>query len=191
MSGAQDELMPPPTLAGLALVFTRIALTSFGGGVSGWLYRVFVVDNRWLDKDEFLDGMAVAQALPGINTANMAIWIGYRLRGLPGSLAGLAGLIIPPAIVIVLISVGAASVTGYRAVDVALAGAAAAAVGLPLQMGMAAAINVRRAVLPLAFMVAMFVAGALLRVPLIWAMLVGGAMSVACEYVRMARDGDD
>ena len=75
----------------------RIGLTSFGGGLSGWLLREFVRDRAWITEEEFLNGLSLSQALPGVNVTNMAIWIGYRLLGTPGALAGLCGIVLPPA----------------------------------------------------------------------------------------------
>jgi chromate transporter len=95
---------PRPTPLRLFLIFTRIALTSFGGGLSGWLLREFVTDRKWISEEEFLNGLAISQALPGVNVKNMAIWIGFRLNGFQGAVAGFTGIIVPPAIVIVLFS---------------------------------------------------------------------------------------
>src|SRR5947199_7835444 len=93
-----------PTALRLFAIFARIGLTSFGGGLSGWLLRVFVYDYRWLTEEEFLNGLAIAQALPGVNVANMAVWIGYRLRGSVGAFASLVGIVVPSAIVIVVLA---------------------------------------------------------------------------------------
>src|SRR4029077_1782264 len=93
-----------PTALRLFAIFARIGLTSFGGGLSGWLLRTFVQDYRWLTEEEFLNGLAVAQALPGVNVANMAFWIGSRLRASIGAFASLAGITIPPAIVIIALA---------------------------------------------------------------------------------------
>ena len=54
----------PPSATQLFLIFTRIGLTSFGGGLSGWLFREFVQRHRWLTQDEFLSGLAICQTLP-------------------------------------------------------------------------------------------------------------------------------
>ena len=56
----------PPTLTGLFLIFSRIGLTSFGGGLSGWLLREFVQDRDWIGEEDFLNGLAISQALPGV-----------------------------------------------------------------------------------------------------------------------------
>ena len=66
-----------------------------------------LVDNRhWLDREEFLDLMAVSQALPGIFAVHMATSIGYRLRGIPGTLTAIAGNILMPIAIILCLAIG-------------------------------------------------------------------------------------
>ncbi len=179
---------PPdqPTAIKLFLIFSRIGLTSFGGGLSGWLLREFVQDRAWLSEEEFLNGLAIAQALPGVNVKNMAIWIGYRLRGRTGAAAGLVGIIVPPAIVIVVLGTVFSSLTQFPATHLALTGAAGAAIGLSLSMGIVAARRVTRTLFPLAVMAATFVAIAILQWPLVPVVLILGATGIAVEYVRLA-----
>jgi hypothetical protein len=102
------------TALGLFLVFARIGLTSFGGGLSGWFMREFVHDRHWLSEEEFLNGLALSQALPGVNIKNLAIWIGYRLLGWRGAVAGFSGIIFPPAIFIVLLGVFFSAIASRR-----------------------------------------------------------------------------
>ncbi len=82
-----DERRKDASAARLFLIFARIGLTSFGGGLSGWLLREFVQQRKWITEEVFLNGLAISQALPGINGTNMAIWIGYSLRGTIGAVA--------------------------------------------------------------------------------------------------------
>jgi chromate transporter len=175
---AQRPAGEGPTALRLFAIFARIGMTSFGGGLSGWLLRVFVHDYHWLTEDEFLNGLAIAQAMPGVNVSNMAVWIGYRLRGTPGAIASLAGIIIPSAILIVVLATVFSSLRRFDLTHVALTGAGAAAIGLSLVMGITAARRVPRRALPLAVMVATFIAVAIIRVPLIWVVLVGSPVSV-------------
>jgi len=177
----------PPTTLRLFFIFSRIGLTSFGGGLSGWFLREFVHDRRWLTEDEFLNGLALSQALPGVNVKNLAIWIGYRLLGFRGAVAGFFGLILPPAVFIVLLGALFASLVHFPVTRFALDGAAAAAIGLSLSMGLTAARRVPRRLLPVAIMVATFVAVGMLHLPLIWVALVAGVIGVAAEYARLAR----
>ena len=176
-----------PTAWDLFLIFSRIGLTSFGGGLSGWLLREFVQDRHWMDEEEFLNGLAISQALPGVNVTNMAIWIGFHLVGPRGAAAGLAGIILPPAVLAVLISVAFSLLSGYPLVHVWLDGAAAAAIGLSLSMAIRAARRVRRRVLPLFLMVLVFVMIVVLHQSLVWVVLVVAPISVALEYARLRR----
>ena len=127
------------TALGLFLIFSRIGLTSFGGGLSGWFLREFVHDRHWLSEDEFLNGLALSQALPGVNVKNLAIWIGYRLLGWRGALAGFCGIIFPPAILIVLLGAFFSAIAYLPLTHTALAGAAAGAIGLSAAMAITAA----------------------------------------------------
>ena len=183
---SEPEAPSAPSSSQLFWIFTRIALTSFGGGLSGWLLREFVQNRRWMTQEEFLNGLSISQALPGVNVKNMAVWIGYRLLGWRGAMIGFVGIIVPPAIVIVLLGTLFASLSRYPLTHVALTGAAAAAVGLSLSMGITAARAVPRNAFPIAIMAATFVAVALLHWPLFWVVLAAGFVSVAYAYVRAA-----
>jgi chromate transporter len=176
----------PPTATQLFLIFTRIGLTSFGGGLSGWLYREFVQRHRWLSEEDFLSGLAICQTLPGINVSNMAIWIGYRMRGAIGAVASLIGIIVPAAILIVLIAVASSTLTQIPLVHAGLVGASAAAIGLSLSMGIAIARRIPRTILPLGIMAATFAAIGIFHLPLVWVVLVGGGLSILLTALTQA-----
>jgi chromate transporter len=176
-----------PSLLRLVFIFGRIGLTSFGGGLSGWLLREFVQDLKLLTEEEFLNGLSISQALPGVNVTNMAIWIGYHLRGRLGAVAGVLGIVVPPAFVIVLLGALFSHLTQFPITHLALAGAAAAAIGLSLSMGIVTARRVRRGLFPLAILAATFVAIGVFHWPLLDIVLVAGSVSVAGEYIRLAR----
>jgi chromate transporter len=174
------------TASQLFLIFSRIGLTSFGGGLSGWLLREFVQSRKWLTEEEFLNGLAISQALPGINVTNMAIWIGYHLRGNTGAIASFLGIIVLPGILMVLVGTVFAALQGFNLTHVALDGAAAAAVGLSLSMGLTAARRVPRKAIPLAIMVATFIAIGLLHWPLVWTVLVSASASITLAHLTTA-----
>lgn len=179
-----DALAERPSALQLFLIFARIGLTSFGGGLSGWMLREFVQRRRLMSEEDFLNGLSIAQALPGVNVTNMAIWIGYKLGGRNGAIACWLGIVVPAAIVIVLIGTVLAWLGSYPVTHVALAGAAAAAIGLSLAMGLTAARRVPRRVFPLSIMAATFFAVAILKWPLLWTVLGAGSLSVAVAYYR-------
>lgn len=63
-----------------------------------------VEKNGWLRKDEFLDLLAVAQSAPGVFAVNMAVFVGYKLRGKRGALAASFGCVLPSVVIILLIA---------------------------------------------------------------------------------------
>lgn len=77
-----------PTLGELFAVFLRLALLGFGGPNAHLaLMLEEVVEKRgWLTREEFLELMAVTNLLPGPNSSEMAIHVGYATRGVPGAL---------------------------------------------------------------------------------------------------------
>ena len=82
--------------------FFRIGLFTIGGGYAMIpLIEADVVDkNRWVSREDFLDLMAIAQSCPGIFAVNMSIFIGYKLKGVPGSVVCALGTILPSFLII-------------------------------------------------------------------------------------------
>ena len=60
--------------------------------------------NRWIERKDFVDLLAVAQSAPGIFAVNIAVFIGYRLRGIRGSVAAAMGCVVPSVVIILLIA---------------------------------------------------------------------------------------
>jgi chromate transporter len=152
------------------------------------MLREFVHRLRWLEEDDFLTGLALAQAFPGVNVVNLAIWIGYRLRGTPGALASVTGIVVPPAILVVVIGAVFTSVSRYPVTHLVLNGLAAAAIGLSLQTGIIACRRVfASSGWGIALMMLAFVAGGILRLPLPLIILVLGPIGVACAAWQLSR----
>lgn len=86
--------------------FFRIGFFTIGGGYAMIpLIEADVVDkNRWVERDEFLDLMAIAQSCPGIFAVNMSIFIGYKLRRVPGSMVCALGTVLPSFLIILCIA---------------------------------------------------------------------------------------
>ena len=91
----------------LFTTFFKIGGFTFGGG---WamipLIEGEVLDKyHWIDKEEFLDELAVAQSLPGILAVNISVLVGNKLRGFKGSFVAAMGTILPSFVVILLIAI--------------------------------------------------------------------------------------
>jgi chromate transporter len=166
-------------LVQIIMLFARVGLTSFGGGVSAWIYREVVTERGWLKDEEFLGALTLGQVLPGSNVINVSIYVGYRMRGMVGSVAAVAALLVPPMVVIVLFASVFHRFTQYDVVHRLLEGMAAAAIGMTASVGLRtakAAIAKQR--WPLLLISAVFVAVGVLRWPLVPVAIVAGAMGL-------------
>lgn len=68
------------------------------------LERDIVQRNCWIDSKDFTDLLAIAQSAPGVFAVNMAVFIGYRLRGISGAVFAALGCALPSVVVILLIA---------------------------------------------------------------------------------------
>lgn len=85
--------------------FTLSAFTFGGGYVIVTLMKERFVDRyRWIDEEEMLDLVAIAQSSPGPIAINGAIAVGYKLAGIPGILIAVLGAALPPVIILSVIS---------------------------------------------------------------------------------------
>ena len=95
------------TCAQLFVSFFKIGTFTIGGGYAMIpLMEKELVDKRqWLSREEFMDMMALSQAMPGVFAGNMATSLGYKLRGVRGALAAITGNILVPIGIIILIAI--------------------------------------------------------------------------------------
>jgi chromate transporter len=182
----------PPTatvpLAAIYGVFFRLGLVSFGGGMSGWLYREIVEARRWLTPDVFMAGYALGQIFPGINATNVTVYIGQRLRGAAGAAVALAGLLSAPFVIVLATAAVYRNLLGIPGFEAAMAGVAAVAVGMLLRLGVALARRFPWNPIPVAIMTATFIAVGILNWPLVPVVLILGPVSIAAAWLRPASD---
>ena len=112
--------------------FFKIGAFTFGGGYAMIpLIEREVIDRRaWVARQEFLDLLTLAQSVPGPISLNTAVFVGYRMRGLRGAAAALAGTVLPSFVIILLIALFFADVRQNPVVDAAFKGMRPAVVAL-------------------------------------------------------------
>ncbi len=130
---------PRVPLAEIARLFARIGITSFGGGLSAWMYREVVDRRRWLAEDAFLSGLTLGQIMPGANIVNLSVYIGQRLRGWLGSVVAVTALLLPPTIAVVVLGAVLQRFGEFPWLHDLLEGVAAGAIGLTFSVGFRAA----------------------------------------------------
>jgi chromate transporter len=183
-----SPLARPESLADLFVSFTLLALQGFGG-VLAVVQRELVERKRWLSQEEFLEDWAVAQIMPGPNVVNLSLMIGGRYFGLPGALASLAGLLVVPIVVVLLLAMVHARFADNPAMAGALRGMAAVSAGLIGAAGLKLLSALARHPLPLAWCAGITAAGfvlvALLHWPLFYVLLGLGGLGCVLTWRRL------
>ena len=97
---------PLPKLLSLFLSFLKIGAFTFGGGYAmiALLENEFVARKKWLEKEEFLDVIGIAESTPGPIAVNAATFIGYKTAGVLGSLLATLAVCLPAFVIIFVIS---------------------------------------------------------------------------------------
>ena len=85
--------------------FLRLGTIGFGGPIAtvGYMQRDLVERRKWMDRKDFLDGVALGQTMPGPLAAQVAMWVGYLRRGPLGALAVAVAFIAPSFVVVVAV----------------------------------------------------------------------------------------
>ena len=175
----------------LFLSTLTISAFTFGGGyvIVSLLKKKFADELHWLEADEMLDLAAIAQSSPGAVAVNAAILVGYRTLGLPGMGIAVLGTIIPPFVIISLISL---CYTAFRTNPIV------AAVLKGMQSGVAAVIadvtvnlsrNVQResGVVGVLIMVGAFLASWMFSVNVLWIIFVCAVYGLVSTWLWLHR----
>ena len=188
---AYQAVNKPSSLTDLFWSFTLLALQGFGG-VLAVVQRELVDKKQWLTREQFVEDWAVAQILPGPNVVNLSLMIGDRYFGLRGALVALAGMLVFPTLVVLLLASAFAGVADLPAAQGALRGMGAVAAGLIAATGLklipALKKNVMGALVCSTLAAITFIAIALLRIPLVWVLLVVGGVACVWAFRQLGRD---
>lgn len=180
----------PRSKTDLFFSFSLLALQGFGG-VLAVAQRELVERKRWLTAEEFVEDWAVAQILPGPNVVNLSLMLGDRYFGWRGALAGVAGMLSFPLVLVLVLAAAFAGVADNPQAQGALRGMGAVAAGLIIAAGLRLVPALRSNVMGMGACVAMvaatFVAIALLRIPLAWVLLGIGGMGCVWAYVCLGK----
>jgi len=189
MENVIDEARAQPkSLTDLFVSFTLLALQGFGG-VLAVVQRELVEKKRWMTREEFVEEWAVAQIMPGPNVVNLSLMIGGRYFGLKGAMAALAGMLVAPLVIVLLLALVYAQFADHPGVQGALRGMAAVAAGLIVATGLKLLGALQNNVLGLkrcmALGVLCFIAIGLLRWPLAYVLLGLGLLACTAAYSKL------
>lgn len=166
----------------LFLATLYISTFTFGGGfvIVTFMKRKYVDSLKWLSEEEMLDFAALAQTSPGAIAVNAAILVGWRVCGFAGMAVAVLGTILPPMVILSVISLFYAAFAANRWVALALKGmqAGVAAVILDVACGLGAKVAKERSALSLALMAGAFLANFVFDVNVIFIILAAALAGV-------------
>ena len=175
----------------LFLTFFKIGLFTFGGGYAmiAQIREIAVEKKEWLDDDELLQVIVVAESTPGPIAINLATYVGYKKQGFWGSALATLGVILPSLAIIFAISLFLESFMQNRYVQYAFVGIKCAVALLILKAGWAMFSKIEKK--PLAMTVFGAVFSAMLLFELfavsfssVFLILLGGILGIAAFTVK-------
>ena len=88
------------------ILFFKIGAFTIGGGYAmlSLIEDEIVNKKNWLEKEEFVDGMAIAQSIPGVLAVNISLITGYKIAGFLGMFAGMLGAVLPSFFIVLFLS---------------------------------------------------------------------------------------
>lgn len=170
-----------------------ISAFTFGGGfvIITLMKKKFVDELHWIEEDEMLDLTAIAQSSPGAIAVNAAILVGYRVAGAPGMLTAVIGTILPPMVILSVISVFYAAFRDNRIVALVMAGmqAGVAAVIFDVVYTLGKNVLKEKSMLAVLIMLGSFVAVRFLGINIVFVILIVGVIG-AVKTLFFDRKGE-
>jgi chromate transporter len=106
-----ESISPNPpserTVPNLVGYFLRLGAYGFGGPIAlvGYMHRDLVVERHWFTEDEYRQGLALAQTMPGPLAAQLAMWLGFLTRGIAGAASVAVAFVAPPFVLVTTVAV--------------------------------------------------------------------------------------
>lgn len=180
------------TLLQLFLSTLYISAFTFGGGfvIITFMKRKFVDELHWIDEQEMLDLAALAQSSPGAIAVNAAILVGWRVAGFLGMVVAVIGTILPPMVILSVISFFYAAFATNRYVALVLKGmqAGVAAVILDVVIGLGTNVVKSKSVLYVLIMLGAFAATFFFKINVIFIILAAAVIGVTLALLARKKE---
>lgn len=170
----------------------QISAFTFGGGfvIIPMLRSKFVNSLHWIEDEEMLDLIAIAQSTPGAIAVNASVLIGYKIGGIRGALVTALGAVTPPLIILSVISLFYALFRDNKIVNNVLTGmqAGVAAVIIDVVITMAYNVIKDKKLIPVVIMAAAFILTAVFNLNVIYIVIACGV--IGAVFMRPGKTGD-
>lgn len=178
----------------LFLSTLKISAFTFGGGyvIVPLMRKRFVDELHWIDEQEMLDLISVSQSSPGPIAVNASLMIGYRMGGITGALTTAFGTVLPPLVIISIISFFYQQFRDNSYVSAAMCGmqAGVACVICNVVLDMGSTILKSKNVLSILIMAGVFAAVYFLKINILWIILVCACIGLLSGWLRARRSAD-
>ncbi|WP_179299291.1 chromate efflux transporter [Mycobacterium avium] len=126
------ESASAPGFGRILAYFLKLGAIGFGGPIAtvGYMQRDLVEQRQWIDRQDFLDGVALGQTMPGPLAAQVAMWVGYLRRGALGAAAVAAAFVAPAFVIVVAVGAIYSHYSGSRVVQALFYGIAPAVMAI-------------------------------------------------------------
>ena len=166
----------------------KLSACTFGGGfvIVPLMRKRFVEELGWIEEQEMLDMTAIAQSSPGAIAVNAAILVGYHVAGISGALLTVLGTVIPPMIIISVISMFYQAFRDNPVVNLVMAGmlCGVAAVIFDVVIDMTKTIFEKKKILPVLVLMGAFIAVRFFSVNILLVILVCGIIGILETWQR-------
>lgn len=170
---------------------------TFGGGyvIIPLMQKKFVDDLKWIDEDEMLNLAAIAQSSPGAVAVNASILLGYRVAGILGAFISILGTVLPPLIIISIISFFYTAFRENIVVNAVLKGmqAGVAAVIVDVVLNLGGNVVKEKDLISAFVMISAFIATFFLKINVMYIILVCGCIGagkIMLQERKNKKDGD-
>lgn len=171
----------------------KLSACTFGGGfvIIPLMRKKFVEELHWIEEQEMMDLTAIAQSSPGAIAVNASILVGYHVAGITGAFITVLGTVLPPLVIISIISFFYRAFRDNVIVNMAMTGmlAGVAAVICDVVITMGKTIFRQKRILPVAVLLLSFVAVRFLNVNIILIILICGVVGAADTFYHEKKKG--
>lgn len=180
----------------LRLFFSTLYISAFtfGGGfvIITFMKQKFVDSLHWIDEKEMLDLTALAQSAPGAIAVNAAILVGWHVAGFAGMLIAVVGTILPPMVILSIVSLFYSAFASNLYVALVLKGmqAGVSAVILDVVCSLGQSVLKEKSIISTIIMLAAFVATFFLRVNVIYIILASALIGICKALFQLRRERD-
>lgn len=182
-------------LVTLFLTFLKLGAFTFGGGYAmiSLLRENVVEKKKWLDEEEMLEIIGIAESTPGPIAINMATYIGYKRAKILGSFLATLGVVLPSLIIIFMISLFFEAFLNNIYVVYAFAGIKVGVAILIINAGIDMIKKIEKKVLPILVLLTVIIFMILIEVfslsfSSIFIILIGGFIGIVANQVKQVKE---